>query len=319
MRRRAFLFALLTAASAPGYADGGAACPPAAEKPGPEAVQAGMRNASDHGFLWRVRRDGRTSYLYGTIHVAKADWMYPGPRVLAAIRASDTVALELDMLDPDIQDQLTQGMQALGGPALPDPLVRRLQQQAALQCIPYESLARMIPELQVTTLSMMAVRRDGLDPAYAIDSVLAGIGHGAKKNVTSLETAALQLKMFQMGSARETIELVQDGLEELESGRSRSLALRLTRAWAAGDFAEMASFNDWCECLNTAVEREMMRRMLDRNPGLAEHIDSLHSSGRQVFAAVGSLHMFGPDGLPALLAKRGYRVENIPFGTTQRN
>jgi len=76
----------------------------------------------------------------------------------------------------------------------------------------------------------------------------------------------------------------------------------------------MARFNEWCDCLNTGIEREMMRRLLDgRNPGLADRIDALHRGGRQVFAAVGSLHMFGPLGLPALMEKRGYRVERVGF------
>jgi uncharacterized protein YbaP (TraB family) len=55
-----------------------------------------------------------------------------------------------------------------------------------------------------------------------------------------------------------------------------------------------------------------MKRVLDdRNPGLAASIDALHLGGKRVFAAVGSLHMIGPRGLPALLARRGYRVEPI--------
>ena len=55
-------------------------------------------------------------------------------------------------------------------------------------------------------------------------------------------------------------------------------------------------------------------RLLDaRNPGLAERIDALHTSGQRVFAAVGSLHMIGRTGLPALLARRGYTVERIVF------
>ena len=62
-----------------------------------------MPSAKDHGFLWRVARDGRSSYLYGTIHAAKAEWMFPGPLTLAALAASDTLALELDVLDPDVQ------------------------------------------------------------------------------------------------------------------------------------------------------------------------------------------------------------------------
>ena len=76
--------------------------------------------------------------------------------------------------------------------------------------------------------------------------------------------------------------------------------------------SEMARFDEWCECLNTETEREVMKRALDgRNPALAEHIDALHRSGKQVFAAVGSLHMFGASGLPALMAKRGYQVERV--------
>jgi uncharacterized protein YbaP (TraB family) len=32
-----------------------------------------------------------------------------------------------------------------------------------------------------------------------------------------------------------------------------------------------------------------------------------------VFAAVGSLHMTGPKGLPRLLGQRGYTVERVKF------
>jgi hypothetical protein len=74
----------------------------------------------------------------------------------------------------------------------------------------------------------------------------------------------------------------------------------------------MSHFNDWCECLKTEIERDMMKRLLDgRNSNLADRIDELHASGKQVFVAVGSLHMFGPTGLPTLMEKRGYRVEQI--------
>ena len=71
-------------------------------------------------------------------------------------------------------------------------------------------------------------------------------------------------------------------------------------------------YESWCDCLKTDADRRAMRRLLDdRNPALAESIDALHGGGKQVFAAVGSLHMIGPKGLPALLAQRGYQVERI--------
>jgi uncharacterized protein YbaP (TraB family) len=122
----------------------------------------------------------------------------------------------------------------------------------------------------------------------------------------------LQLGLLQMKSPQETISFVQDGLDEMETGRAHALLIRIARVWANADYAGMSHFNEWCDCLNTEIEREMMTRTLDeRNPGLAERIDALHGSGKQVFAAVGSLHMFGPIGLPALMAKRGYRVERV--------
>jgi uncharacterized protein YbaP (TraB family) len=51
----------------------------------------------------------------------------------------------------------------------------------------------------------------------------------------------------------------------------------------------------------------------DRNPVMADRLDRLHSSGKRVFAAVGSLHMIGSIGLPEQMQmqRRGYRVERV--------
>lgn len=273
-----------------------------------------MRNARDHGFLWRISKDGRTSYLYGTIHVAKFEWMFPGPNVSRALQATDTIALELDLLDTDIQGRMSRGMATLQGETLPGPVLKRMRQQAEAVCVPYESIAKFSPEMQVTTLTMMVGRRAGLEAGYAIDAVLAGIGHATKKNMVSLESPEMQLQLLQMHDPLETVSFVQDSLDELETGRSLTMLTRVAKLWEIADYGEMARYEEWCECLNTETEREVMKRALDdRNPALAAHIDALHSGGKKVFAAVGSLHMFGVLGLPALMAKRGYTVERLNF------
>ena len=46
---------------------------------------------------------------------------------------------------------------------------------------------------------------------------------------------------------------------------------------------------------------------------MAARIDTLHAEGKPVFASVGSLHLFGEAGLPALMAQKGYRVERVVF------
>jgi len=76
----------------------------------------------------------------------------------------------------------------------------------------------------------------------------------------------------------------------------------------------MWHFYDWCECMGSEIERQYMKRLLDdRNPALSLRIDALHRSGQRVFAAVGSLHMVGANGLPALMKKLGYQVESVDF------
>ena len=89
---------------------------------------------------------------------------------------------------------------------------------------------------------------------------------------------------------------------------------RIAQVWAEGRFDELFRYEQWCDCLNTPQEKAQFKRLLDdRNPALAERIDALHNAGNKVFAAVGSLHMVGKMGLPALLAQRGYQVERMEF------
>jgi len=294
-------------------------CPPQAAPLTPDQVEAGMKAAEDRGFLWRVSRDGRVSYLYGTIHLARLAWVFPGPTIVEAIRDSDAVALELDVLDAEVQRRLQLAMSRNregSGPAaaLPAALADRVQRRAALECIPADTLAKMTPELQAASLTVLSARRDGLDPAYSIDLILSGFAHGAHKTVISLETPESQMQALEMPNRDEAIALVSDALDDLEAGRTRPMLNRLAAIWAAGDHDQLARYTEWCECLRTPAEQLAMKRLLDdRNPALADAIDALHRSGRQVFAAVGSLHMVGPRGLPALLAARGYKVERGDF------
>ena len=308
--------ALLPLAPAHGADAASTACPPVAQPLTGDRVAAGLRSAKDHGFLWRISKDGRSSYLYGTIHAARAEWMFPGPLTLDALRNSDTLALELDVLDPDVQRRL---VASLGGPPgkepLPPALARRIERQLKAQCVDLEAFSRFAPEFQIASLSVMAARRDGLDPAHAIDLVLALLARQFGRPIVSLETPEVQMQALQMPSSAETVEFVTSSLDDLESGRTRPMLNRIAKIWTDGNYAELSRFESWCSCVDTAAERAAMKRMLDdRNPSLAAAIDNLHAGGQRVFAAVGSLHMIGPTGLPALLRQRGYKVEQGDFG-----
>jgi uncharacterized protein len=305
-------FLVLVLAALLGSAHAQDACPAPAGVPTPSQLQELQKSAKDRGFLWRISKDGRSSYLYGTIHVSKLEWAFPGPQMIQAIRQSDSIALELNPMDPDTVRQLNQGMQDTPATPMPKALEARVARQAQVSCVPIAQLTPLRPEFQIVMLSIMALMKQGLSPAYGADMVLAGVASSSQKPLEAIESVADQLNLMQVYSREEALAAVDEGLKLLEDGTVQVLLAKLAQSWADSDYPTMDSYASWCNCLNTAKERADLKRLLgDRNPAMAARIDTLHGTGQRIFAAVGSLHMIGPEGLPALMEKRGYTVAKV--------
>lgn len=287
-------------------------CPPPPAPPTAQALASAEQAARDRGFLWKLDKDGRTSWLYGTVHLARLEWAFPGPRVAQALSQSQVLALELDLLDPETQRRLAAGSAARPGDALPAALRQRLERRARAECATPEQLAALRPELQLATLTMLAGRRQGLEPGYGIDASLSALARREGKAVVALESVDDQLRTLLAATRPELLELARHTLDELDSGRAQKMLGQIVQLWARGDHARLERYAEWCDCQRTPAEVAAMRRLLDdRHPAMAARLDALHRGGRTVFAAVGSLHLTGPRSLPALLAQRGYRVERI--------
>lgn len=319
------LAACITRAAACGLALAGAAaaaqpaapaCPPSAEaRLTPQVLEQARRRPVDRGYLWRIEKDGRTSWLYGTLHLGRAAWVVPGPRIAQALRQSDTVALELDPLDTDaMQPLFAPGDPVRRAEVMTPARVERLNRQWAAACArePGDPQLKLQPILQTTALAGYVARADGLYTDFAIDTVLAGYARRAKLPLVALESVQAQLALFTADSAREEAEQVDDALDELENGKLRQRMLELADMWSRGDLPRLADYERWCECMQTSAERAMMKKLLDdRNPHLADGIVAVHDRGQRVFAAVGALHMVGPQGLVTLLGQRGFSVTQV--------
>jgi uncharacterized protein YbaP (TraB family) len=297
------------AASVPG--DGG--CPPEPVPITAPELSDGLRDATDSGFLWRITRAGRTSYLYGTIHVAERGWVPPGPRVIAAMRASEQVALELDPTDPEIAARtMSLFARKPGASDLPADLQARLQARARASCIQPQIAATVRPELLAVQLEIMVGRRLGLQPAYGIDLFIAGMAHGAGKPLRSLETPESQVALLISDDPKETKRRVEEALDEIDSGDAVRVLKRMSGDWRQGDLADLERYRSWCDCERTPEQRDFLRRVVDeRNPGMADQVARWHADGHTLFVAVGALHLIGPHGVPALLRERGFTVERV--------
>ncbi len=294
------------AALAAAAAQAAATCPP------PVQVAVGATAAErDRGLLWRISRDGRSSWLFGTLHVGKPGWRRLGPQLAAAVKASDVLALEIDPSDPALLAALSE----LQAPALlPAPLQARLNQAFERACMAAESMATLHPLLQASTLTVLEARWIGLDPSYAMETLLATQARSLGRRVVALETVAQQKAALVPEDADDALGVLEQTLAQLEDKSGRRVLERLAAAWERGDLSALEDYEAWCECATTEAEKAFMRKLNDdRNPPLADGIEAQHKQGKRVLAAIGALHMTGPQSLPKLLAQRGFKVERIAF------
>ena len=133
------------------------------------------------------------------------------------------------------------------------------------------------------------------------------------KKIIALESAEIQMNAL-LGDGKISPAEYAETLAQIENNTSQAMAIKLLDAWAASDLFTLQSFADWCDCMDTPKQRADLWRLNDeRNPQLADNITKLHNQAVPLFVAIGSLHMIGKNGLPKLLAKRGFKVERVIF------
>lgn len=308
----ALSFALVAGTQA--QSNAAATCPPQLQPPTPQQMQAAAGAARDRGALWKITRDGRSSYLFGTIHVGKLEWAFPGQRLREALAATDTLALEIDPTDAAMAARMAGGNNG-ASPTLPAALKQRIARALDAACLPAPArptIERMHPMMQALTLAVLEARWAGLEVPFGQEFALAGFARAAQRRIVSLETPELQVAALVPQDDAELQQAIGRMLDQLDKGIGRRSIARLAAAWERGDLDELAAYERWCECVLDDADRKSLLRLLDeRNPGLADGIDALHKGGARVFAGVGALHMVGPKALPRLMQERGFVVERV--------
>ncbi|MEO6276716.1 TraB/GumN family protein [Roseateles sp.] len=283
-----------------------AACPPTPTQPTASQAATWAPKAPDRGPLWRISRDGHSSYLFGSLHIGKADWAYPGPALRQAWAETEVLAVELDPAD------IGPALAALPpSEPLAPALAKRVEAQARVACLPPGALAAYPAMLQLSTLTLLEARRDGFDAGFGQDLMLMAWAKAEGRPVQSLETVAEQLAALEP-TAAELPTVVDGALRQLQNGQVRAPLRKLADAWMRGDMKALGDYARWCACADTPAERAWLKRVNDdRNVQLAARIDALHAPGQRLLVAVGALHMSGPEALPKLLAQRGFTVEAV--------
>jgi len=273
---------------------------------GAAAAQDGTKH-----FLWKVDGPGASvAYLLGSLHVLTPEFYPLSTEINKAFAASKTLVEEVDF---DEMNDPAQMMNALGKAMLTDgrtldqivapATFAEVAKRAEKAGLPMMAIQRMKPWLVAITLMGPTLQAAGFKAELGIDKHFFDRAKEGGLKRQSLETLAYQIERFDELSPKLQEEMLISGMKELDTQVGN--VTEMAQQWAAGDVKSLeksllVSFND---------SRELYDRLLvERNRNWVPHVETCLQQNAGCFVVVGAAHLVGPDGLPTLLAKKGYKV-----------
>jgi uncharacterized protein YbaP (TraB family) len=178
--------------------------------------------------------------------------------------------------------------------------------------LPMLAVSPMKAWMVANEVIVLQLEKQGYHTDLATEMYLLSTADKQHKAVIGLETAEFQLSLFDGLTEKQQEQYLNDNLDDLQSGEEDKKTKELIDAWASAD--EKAFVDLLAEARKDQTEsgQFFMRELIDkRNPAMAEKVEKLLKEDKSSFVAVGLLHLVGDNGLPQLLAKRGYQVTRI--------
>lgn len=266
-----------------------------------------------YGPLFTFSKQGRTHYLYGTMHVGRPGSDAPDWGLKQAMAQSEALVLELDVDAPDAPAEvlaLARRGAAKQWRQLDTDSRRLLLAQLRRIDVERAQAQSLAPAMWLMQLALNDYQRLGQLTQEGSEAMLRQMARRERRPVLALETTGEQGRMlFEMPAPalREWVRQTADWEDKPEAERYYR---ELIAAWERGDLEALQAMValPGYPRLSAWTQREMLDR---RNLTMARRIDELTSS-RRLLVAVGALHLAGSQGLVKLLGQRGYLVRPAP-------
>ena len=258
--------------------------------------------------FYRVSKGNQQHWLLGSIHAGKPA-LYPLPEpVERAWLQSRALVMEVDMnsITPDQWQQTGSLTRLVDGKPLKDHLPAELYQRTLMAGSRYGidevTLATLRPWFAAITLTQAAMARSDFKSELGIDQHFATLAAKEGKPVVGFETLLEQLGYLASVGDNQTLMLAStlDELPMLESGFAAVM-----KAWQQGDEATLINLLKE-EMAPHALQSWMEQTLLaERNHNWLKKWSTLPNES---FIVVGALHLYGEQGLLALLEQQGWRI-----------
>ncbi|MGH9385607.1 MAG: TraB/GumN family protein, partial [Vicinamibacterales bacterium] len=263
-------------------------------------------------FFWSVKNAiGHEAFLVGSLHVLTPDFYPLSPEIEKAFEGSRALVEEVNL------DELNNpaSVASLAGKAMftdgrtleqviSPATFAEVKRRAEKSGLPIAALQRMKPWMAAVALTTPMLTAAGFDTDLGIDRHFFAKAKAMGRQRWALESVAFQLDRFDQLSPALQEQMLTSTLADVDTQIAN--VKMVASAWARGDTKTIE------QVLLTELRElpELFQRLLvDRNRNWLPQVESCLSQNSGCFIVVGAAHLVGPEGLPTLLAAKGYKVE----------
>lgn len=262
--------------------------------------------------MWEVRDRDTTIYLFGAMHVLQPNVKWRTRTFDRAYARADKVWFEtradadpaevqalVDRYGVDADRSLTE--------KLPPRTVASLRAALERDGGSLDQVDRLRPWAAAMMLSVLPMTQQGASVAAGADAMVTRQARAAEKPIATFETVEQQIRLFASLPEAVEVQYLDDVAAETLSPPRNGVALQ--SAWLQGDMDRLGPLVvDVMKRDRPALYDALLKR---RNAAWAQALAAEMARPGVELVAVGALHMAGEDGLPALMAARGFQVRRV--------
>lgn len=275
--------------------------------------------------LWKVSDSNSSIYILGSVHLADSS-IYPLDTVIEeTFNRSAELAVEIDMSDPSILQEIAVQTAGLGmlpdsmslEKMLPDSLNNAIDSLCLLWGLPLNTFSRYKPWAATMTLLSLAIMRMGYDSDLGVDYHFLRRAHHTGKKIVSLETVEEQVWALTGEGVTDSLGIFYLKTSIQEMAELEEYVEKLMDAWKSGDDSLLAVAMEMESKEGNAADSSLQKQITDniyteRNHRMAERLTAFLAEDRKIFVVVGAAHLAGKDdNVLDLLRRRGFTVEQL--------
>jgi hypothetical protein len=249
-------------------------------------------------------------FLLGSVHLLSAEAGQLPPAVDSAFDRAKTVAFEtsFDSLQMRAMELMTRARYTNGATlrsSLSPAGAARLDTVLKSYGMTVEQVNGFKPWFVSMLLMQSVMQRAHYEAKYGVDMQLNARAHSANKTIVGLESAEMQLGMFDSLSPAEQEKMVLTANGPDSSSR---VLTKIKDAWITGD---VGALDDLVNQGLKDVPTLFTKLVVDRNAAWIPKIEQMVKSKDDALIVVGAGHLVGKHGVVELLRAKGYTVDQM--------